>query len=69
MYVVELLSRWTSGRARRLRTGIFRAATVEFKVELQPGVEEEDLLAARERELFPGLAGSRQEEESGATAD
>jgi DNA-directed RNA polymerase subunit beta' len=50
-------------------TGIFRGHDVEFKVELEPGVEEEDLLAARERELFPGLAGSRQEEESEATAD
>jgi DNA-directed RNA polymerase subunit beta' len=50
-------------------TGIFRGHDVEFKVELEPGVEEEDLLAARERELFPGLAGSLRETDGDAEAD
>jgi DNA-directed RNA polymerase subunit beta' len=50
-------------------TGIFRGHDVEFKVELEPGVEEEDLLAARERELFPGLAGSLRETDGDSEAD
>jgi DNA-directed RNA polymerase subunit beta' len=37
-------------------TGVYRTHDVEFKVELAPSVESE--LAARERELFPGLAAS-----------
>jgi DNA-directed RNA polymerase subunit beta' len=38
-------------------TGIFRGQDVEFKIEFE-GPEENDGLAARERELFPGLATS-----------
>jgi DNA-directed RNA polymerase subunit beta' len=38
-------------------TGIFRGQDVEFKIEFE-GPEEADGLAARERELFPGLATS-----------
>jgi DNA-directed RNA polymerase subunit beta' len=37
-------------------TGIYRGQDVEFKVEFEPSPE--DILAARERELFPGLAAS-----------
>ncbi len=38
-------------------TGIFRGQDVEFKIEFE-APEEDDALAARERELFPGLATS-----------
>jgi DNA-directed RNA polymerase subunit beta' len=38
-------------------TGIYRGYDVEFKVDFEPG-EERDTMAARERELFPGLATS-----------
>ncbi len=36
-------------------TGIFRGHDIEFKVDFEPPAEA-DSLAARERELFPGLA-------------
>jgi DNA-directed RNA polymerase subunit beta' len=43
-------------------TGIYRGFDVEFEVEFDTAVEP-DALAARERELFPGLAGVFGEEE------
>jgi len=46
-------------------TGIFRGHDVEFQVHLESGEEVEDALAARERELFPGL----HVEEGSASAD
>ncbi len=44
-------------------TGIFRGLDVEFQVDVGPS-EETDTLAARERELFPGLATSTVTDES-----
>jgi len=38
-------------------TGIYRGYDIEFKVDFEPG-DERDTMAARERELFPGLATS-----------
>jgi DNA-directed RNA polymerase subunit beta' len=41
-------------------TGIYRAQDVEFQVDLSAGIESE--MEARERELFPGLAGVAESE-------
>ncbi len=48
-------------------TGIFRGHDVEFKVEFQEETRPEDVLAARERELFPGLAATLAADDESAT--
>jgi len=44
-------------------TGIYRGYDIEFKIDLEPDADETDTLAARERELFPGLATSAVDDE------
>ncbi|HEX6316536.1 MAG TPA: hypothetical protein VFZ73_16810 [Gemmatimonadaceae bacterium] len=48
-------------------TGIFRGQDVEFQVDLSGGIDMDEM-AARERELFPGLA-EVEEKEGSPSAD
>ena len=44
-------------------TGIYRGYDVEFQIDMESAGVDMEALAARERELFPGLAGATVEEE------
>jgi DNA-directed RNA polymerase subunit beta' len=44
-------------------TGIFRGYDVEFEIDMESVGVDMEALAARERELFPGLAGATADEE------
>ena len=44
-------------------TGIFRGQDIEFQIDMESAGVDMDALAARERELFPGMAGATADEE------